>query len=290
MKNKVQIHKYKIDFDSSPNALTPERIIEGALIKYDGGHGCLQPWPSLGDNDLTFHLSSIIENNPTDQVLACLKCCRIDAEARIKGIDLFDGLNVPKSHFAVPYLEGREISTALKDEMKNFSHVKVKANNKINELAVYIENLPRHLSIRVDFNSSLEPSQLIEFTTSLSTNCLQRIDFIEDPFPYEPDMWKRHSEDSGVNFALDRGPKNANIGFAVRIWKPSVFCSEPVNMPICVTHNMDHELGKRYATYQSSVSKNAVTVHGTGSFDYSKNGTGLGMDEFLESLQWEDLK
>ena len=52
---------------------------------------------------------------------------------------------------------------------------------------------------------------------------------------------------------------------------------------------MDHELGRRYATYQSAIAGNAVSVHGTGTFDMSKNGHGLGMTEILDQLQWEEL-
>ena len=56
MKDKVQIHKYTNHFESPPNALSSSGTIEGALINHAGGYGCLQPWPSLGDDDLKYHL------------------------------------------------------------------------------------------------------------------------------------------------------------------------------------------------------------------------------------------
>ena len=289
MKDKVQIHRYTINFESSPNALTTESSIAGALIKYKGGHGCLQPWPSLGDDDLNFHLLSIIENRPTEQALACLKCCEIDSNARDMGIDLFRNLSIPKSHLTVPFSCDHNISTDIYEQSIGHSHIKVKGGNDIETLVNYLEKLPQHLSIRVDFNSSLEPNQLVKFTQNLSHDCLQRIDFIEDPFPYDPEAWKRFSELTRVNFALDRGPFDASIGFAVRIWKPSIFPAEPINAPVCITHNMDHELGRRYAAYQAGIIKSELTVHGTGNFESSKNGTGFGMDDYLESIVWGDL-
>ena len=290
MTDKVQVHRYTIDLESSPNALTTESSIDGALIKYEGGHGCLQPWPSLGDDDLNFHLSSIIENRPTEQALACLKCCKIDANARDMGIDLFRNLSIPKSHLTVPFSCDHNISTEIYEQSISHSHIKVKGGNDIETLVKLLEAFPLHLSIRVDFNSSLHANQLVEFTRALSHDCLQRIDFIEDPFPYDPETWKSLSELTRVDFALDRGPFDAAIGFAVRIWKPSIFSSEPINVPVCITHNMDHELGRRYAAYQAGIITNGVTVHGTGEFESSKNGTGLGMDDYLESIMWEDLK
>jgi O-succinylbenzoate synthase len=286
MKDKVQIHKYTTHFESPPNALSTAGLIEGALIRRDGGYGCLQPWPSLGDEDLNYHLQSIVKSDPTEQVLACLKCCEIDADARTRGIDLFNDLIIPRSHLSVPLFPIREIINGTRED---FTHIKVKGNNEVLKVAHYLEMIPEKISIRVDFNSSLSPNEFIEFTRELSPNCLQHIDFIEDPFPYDPNIWEQYSNQTGLNFALDRGPKDATLGFAVRIWKPTIFPQLPDSMPICVTHNMDHELGRRYATYQSAIIDNAVSVHGTGIFDELKNGYGLGMTEILEELQWEEL-
>tara|TARA_B110000438_G_C15771130_1_gene631926 strand:+ start:743 stop:1606 length:864 start_codon:yes stop_codon:yes gene_type:complete len=286
MKDKVQIHRYTTHFESPPNALTTSGIIEGALIRFGGGYGCLQPWPSLGDKDLNCHLQSIVKNDPTEQVLACLKCCEIDANARTKGIDLFHNLIIPRSHLSVSLFPTREVGNKIREDI---THIKVKGNNEVLKVAHYIENIPKEISIRVDFNSSLSPNEFINFTSELSQNCLHRIDFIEDPFPYDHHIWEQYSNQTGLNFALDRGPKDAAIGFAVRIWKPTIYSQLPDTIPTCITHNMDHELGRRYAAYQSAITENAISVHGTGIFDKSKNGHGLGMTEILDELEWEDL-
>ena len=52
---------------------------------------------------------------------------------------------------------------------------------------------------------------------------------------------------------------------------------------------MDHEFGRRYATYCASISNYSINVHGIGNFNHANNGYGLGMDDYLESLTWNDL-
>ncbi len=289
MKDRVQVHKYTKHFETPPNALTSSGIIEGALIKHMGGHGCLQPWPWLGDKDLNYHLQSIIKDEPTEQALACLKCCEIDANARSERIDLFNNIKIPRSHLLVSSLHAQNINDEIGEGFNDCSHIKLKGNHEVLKIAQYIEKIPENISIRIDFNSSLTPEQLVQFTQQLTPDFLQRIDFIEDPFPYEPIIWDHYSKLTGLKFALDRGPIDADMGFTVRIWKPTIVSQIPDIAPICVTHNMDHELGMRYAAYQASIINNTVTVHGTGTFDESKNGYGLGMAQILDELHWEEL-
>ncbi len=289
MKDQVQIHKYTKHFESPPNALSSSGIIEGALIRYRGGHGCLQPWPSLGDKDLNYHLQSVIKNEPTDQVMACLKCCEIDAKARFERIDLFNNIKIPRSHLSPPSFYTQDFNDKIGEEFNDCTHVKLKGNHEVLKISQYIEKIPENISIRVDFNSSLGPEQFVQFTQQLTPDSLKRIDFIEDPFPYEPRLWEQYSNLTGLRFALDRGPNDAEIGFAVRIWKPAIVSQIPDKTPTCVTHNMDHELGMRYAAYQSAIINNAVSVHGTGTFDESKNDHGLGMTQILDELLWEEI-
>ena len=129
----------------------------------------------------------------------------------------------------------------------------------------------------------------MDFNESLSSHTRNNIEFIEDPFPYDPDLWFQYQKQTGLNFALDRGPYNANKGFKVRIWKPVILYSVETTQPICITHNMDHEFGRRYAAYCASITNYSIKVHGIGDFNHNKNGYGLGMDDYLESLSWKDL-
>ena len=88
MKPIVKFHKYSLSFVNPPNAKTPSSTIKGALIMINGGYGCIQPWPTLGDKNLEYHLDSILSDTPSEIAQAAIKCCMIDSEARKKKFNL----------------------------------------------------------------------------------------------------------------------------------------------------------------------------------------------------------
>ena len=285
MKPIVKFHKYSLSFVNPPNARTPSSKIKGALIMINGGYGCIQPWPTLGDKNLEYHLDSILSETPSEIAQAAIKCCMIDSEARKNKFNLFESIKIPKHHLTLNHHEYDELNTSL---LNQFTHIKLKSDNNYNS-TIKIMNELMEFNFRIDFNNSLTPDQLIGFCDSLSRDLIERIDFIEDPFPYDQKLWNEYQDRTGINFALDRGPYNADKGFSVRVWKPLITPKVESNSPICITHNMDHELGRRYAIYCASVSKYCDDIHGTGEFNANNNGHGLGMDEYLKSLSWNDL-
>ena len=285
MKQTIKFHKYSINFDKAPNSQTPHGDIEGALIKMNNGYSCIQPWKTLGDNDLEYHLESISVNKPTGIARAGIKCCMIDGEARSNKVDLFKSLEIPRYHLT---LNSDDFSKIDLGTINGFTHLKIKSSKNFGNTLDLINKFSQ-FKIRVDFNESITPDQLIDFNESLSSHTRNKIDFIEDPFPYDPDLWCQYQKETGLNFALDRGPYNANKGFKVRVWKPVILPSVETIQPICITHNMDHEFGRRYAAYCASISNYSINVHGIGNFNHVNNGYGLGMDDYLESLTWNDL-
>ena len=285
MKQSIKFHKYSINFEKAPNSKTTNGEVEGALIKINGGYACIQPWITLGDNDLEYHLESIASNKPTDIAKAAIKCCFIDGKARSNKVDLFQSLTPPKYHLT---FNPDDLFNIDPNSINSFTHLKIKSNENFVKTLEIINKFSQ-FKIRLDFNESITPDQLIDFNESLSSHTRNKIDFIEDPFPYDPDLWCHYQKQTGLNFALDRGPYNAKKGFKVRIWKPVILSSIETIQPICITHNMDHEFGRRYAAYCASITNYSIKVHGIGDFNHNKNGYGLGMDDYLESLSWKDL-
>lgn len=283
----IQFHKYEKHFETPPNAKTDDIVIKGALLKYNFGYGCLQPWPTLGDENLKYHLNSIVNDTPTEMAQAALKCCEVDGRARREQINLFDSLDLPKYHQTLNCLDVLNIQIPNFDE---FTHIKIKCNNDINNIFEIIKKIYKNVIIRLDFNSCLTVEEFLEFISLLKSEHKSKIDFIEDPIPYDSFLWDDIQTKSGLSFAFDRGPLHAYSGYKTRIWKPTITPSEPKSFPLCITHNMDHELGMRYATYRAATSKYSSSIHGTGHFNLSQNGNGLGMDEYLESLQWDTLR
>ena len=267
----MEIWRYQQEFAAPPNASTAAGAIAGALVRAGGGVGCLQPWTSLGDEPLETHLNSIRDGAPTDLAQACLRCCEIDGEARAGGRWLFDGVAIPKSH---QLWSGG-------DPLPEGSLVKVKAP----EFTIPAAQFAR---VRVDFNASIDADGFLRWVDSLPGRVRDQIDFVEDPTPYEPSEWRRLSSESGLRLALDRGPADALEGFEVRVWKPALVADPPAGELFCITHNMDHEIGRRYAAYRAATFSAPLTECGLG-VEFPNNGSGLGCDALLDSLPWQPL-
>ena len=88
-------HEYSLTACGPLNARAAEVCRKGALIKTDeGGYGCIQPWPELGDATLQEELDALRKGNPLPLGIRALECARTDGEARAKGASLFDGLHI----------------------------------------------------------------------------------------------------------------------------------------------------------------------------------------------------
>ena len=66
MKQSIKFHRYSINFKKAPNSQTTNGDVEGALIKINGGYACIQPWITLGDNDLECCHAQIFLSMPFD--------------------------------------------------------------------------------------------------------------------------------------------------------------------------------------------------------------------------------
>ena len=93
------------------NARTPVGEIEGALLRHrDGGHACLQPWPTLGQGDLDASLALLCDGGDSPLLSAARRCIGADGAARRDGTSLFAGKIIPKSHLTVPRLGGLQLA------------------------------------------------------------------------------------------------------------------------------------------------------------------------------------
>ncbi len=272
----MEVWRYRHRFEAAPNAKVAAGEVEGALVRSGDGYGCLQPWPKLGDEPLEAQLEALRRGSPMPPGEACLRCCEIDSAARRERRELLSGLKVPASHLLV-----EEIGTGTLTRAAEVSLVKVKS-------AALVEALAGVARVRVDFNATLDADGFRRFAASLSEPARAKIDFVEDPVPYDPGLWEELQAESGLRFALDRGPADATRGFVVRVWKPALTPDPPTGDRFCITHNMDHELGRRYAAYRAATFSGELVACGLGETDWA-GGCGLGMDEELARLEWRAL-
>lgn len=272
----MQFFRYDMLMECPPNSRTVAGVIEGALIREGGGYGCLQAWPSLGDVPLEGQLEALRDGAPTALGKACLLCCEVDAAARRDGRSLFEGLELPPSHLLADRADDYTLRRAAAIGL-----VKVKRVELVAPLA-------RIARVRIDFNGSLDAGEFREFVAALDPPTRERIDFVEDPTPYDPQLWEALQDESGLRLALDRGPTDALRGFSVRVWKPACVALPPAGERFCITHNMDHDLGRRYAAYRAASFGGERVTCGLGQGNFG-GGTGLGLDDLLAALPWKAL-
>lgn len=250
----------------------------GALIRVDDGFADVHPWPELGDLPLNEQLAILARGETTSLTRASLEHARIDGDARRRGVSLFEGLTIPESHWPG------------NDPPPGFDTVKIKR----------VMPVPEHVRIRIDFNAKLSA---VEFLRIADTLPRERIDFIEDPCPYDPVVWRELREKTGLRLALDRFAGDADV----LVHKPALHTEWPVfEGEIVVTSYMDHPIGQFFAAYVAAT--HAVSAR-CGLFTHvlyepdafieriatdgarllPPDGTGVGFDDLLESLPWKKL-
>jgi O-succinylbenzoate synthase len=288
--------------------------IHGVILRHEDGVGCLQPWPTLGDEPLDHHLSELSRGRATPMVEAALQCCRVDGAARRTGINLFTDKSIPLSHATLP--DFPDDSTCSRLQQDGFTHVKIKVSGSDSSLAQKLEMLVgKGFLVRLDFNYASTETAFLAFTGRLSSEAKRAVDFIEDPFPYTADSWQAAEQTTGMTLALDR-LKTLTPGemigttpcspCSISVWKPAVENSARPAQRVVITSNMDHAIGQLYAAAMAArigtLERCGLLTHGLFAEDeffaqvkssgpalLAPSGTGLGFDDLIERLPWKRL-
>ncbi len=251
----------------------------GALIRVDAGFADVHPWPELGDAPLDEQIAGLSRGVTTPLTAASLRFAAIDAAERRAGRSVFEGLTIPPSHWPGA------------DPPAGFDTVKLKS----------IDRIPDHVRLRIDFNATLTPDEFVRIAATLPR---ERIDFIEDPCPYDAATWRDLRNRTGLRLALDRG--NGDEDVDVLVVKPAVQKILSSRAEIVVTSYMDHPLGQLCAAYAAASAGITTTcglvthvLYESDSFiermqiDGARlvppRGTGFGFDDLLEVLPWRRI-
>ncbi len=250
----------------------------GALIRVGSGFADVHPWPELGDAPLDVQRSMLARGETTALTRRSLELARIDGAARERGVSLFDGLTIPESHWPGS------------DPPPQFDTVKLKD----------IDRIPERVRLRIDFNARLTPEQFIMIAEGLPR---ERIDFVEDPCPYDPAVWSALREQTGMRLALDRFV--ADEGIDVLVVKPAIQDIPETNKEMVITSYMDHPVGQFGAAYFAALhparrcglfthvlypsNEFIERIRSDGPRLLPPEGTGIGFDDLLERLPWKKL-
>jgi o-succinylbenzoate synthase len=261
------------------SAIAAEGPRRGALIRVGGGYADVHPWPELGDAPLDDQLAGLRRGETTPLTASSLRFAAIDAAARRDGRSLFDGLTIPLSHWPGA------------DPPAGFETVKLKT----------LDVIPDHVRLRIDFNATLTPD---EFERIAATLPRERIDFIEDPCPYDAATWRGLRDRTGLRLALDRGSGTEDVD--VIVIKPAMQQIPRSDAEIVVTSYMDHPVGQLSAAYAAATARITTTCGLATHILYESDpfiermrldgarlvppgGTGLGFDDLLENLPWRRI-
>jgi O-succinylbenzoate synthase len=234
------IHRYTLKPRRALSALAGARPREGALLRAGDGFADVHPWPELGDAPLDEQLARLGRGETTPLTRRSLWF------ASVWKRDLFDGLTIPRSHWPGS------------DPPEGFDIAKIKMPGG---------TLPDRVRLRLDFNADADA-----FARLAPSLPRERIDFVEDPCPYDEETWRRLREETGMRFALDRAvavPTRARARararlfrragaatpYDVRIVKPAVEDVPKSDIPIIITSYMDHPIGQLHAAYVAANSK-----------------------------------
>jgi O-succinylbenzoate synthase len=319
---KIEFSLYQLEAKSSLNSRSQLSVREGALLKVCYRNGLIgyadcHPWVELGDLPLKDQLNHLSRRQLTPITRCSLFFARLDAEARAQGISLLEDKAIPSSHFLISNLFAcidKDLEHLIQ---QGFTHVKIKLGRQLNQEIDYLLNLfdGSSLKLRFDFNESLTEESFKVFLKAIE-KIKNQVDFIEDPFPFDPYSWQKIQSNNQISLACDRKMKVSLAwpeAAAILIFKPAIQLKDEVmevikDRKVIVTSYLDHPLGQLAAAYAASQLDSPLrNVHGLlshhcyqiNSFSHylswqgpqfsTPSGTGFGYDEQLNHLEWQTL-
>ncbi len=309
----------------------PSNERQGALIKIqwpDGlvGYGDLFPWTEFGDRPLNEHLYDVTKGRLSMLMEQTIWLARRDAVARIEKRHLLRGVPRVKNSFLIQ--DVTKFDEALLGDVKRlgYASVKIKCGRDLNREYALIDRMTRQMGflVRLDFGTKLDFPQFKEFAESIPEALRERIEYVEDPFPFEPRTWLEANK--LLPIAVDFEWRNINFSelkgvlpFKVVIIKPARLdipkTLEVINrwgLRMVITSSLDHPVGIMHAVAVAGEVKKSYPnmLLDCGCFshiEYQPNefsaelpkkgpiiseipGTGVGFDELLEKVTWVELR
>lgn len=279
----------------SPYTLKGKHVRHGALLRVqypDGktGYADLHPWPELGDEPLQEQYQKLTQGLLTNVTRRSLYFAKLDAQARAEGKLLLEGKSIPDSHYLAEI--GEEVPPG-------WHTIKVKVTpDRFTDLVAYLPAVSQ--KVRIDCGGKGDLSWLIRLKPFAD-----RIEFIEDPAPYNTGTWSQAIERYAIPFGIDRLHKEIleELPQCINIYKPAVEAYIPHDKTV-VTSYLGHPLGQVCAAYEASMIPNPLIAGLNSHLVYESNsfseqlsqgspaftvpqGAGFGFDDELEALKWQ---
>lgn len=242
-----------------------QTVRQGALLQVEFDEGTVgfadcHPWEEFGDLPLQAQLELLKNGKCTRLTARSLYFAKMDAKARQNKQNLLASRKIPMSHYLISQLDESCFDEIKMAWEKGFTYFKIKLGKEMAQEKQFLKEILNHwpnAKIRLDFNSKLNPEQLISFLDSV-TEYKKSIDFIEDPFPFHYPSWRKIQESFQISLAADEYYRDAYghpEAAQVIIMKPAVHTLKPVDtrQRLIITTYLDHPLGQISAAYMASL-------------------------------------
>ncbi len=213
----IEYHYFSWNFLSAPNLFNTQKSKSGLLFRIDKKYFLSYcPWEQFGDESLDEVLNSIRAKKKKpiwfENQLALSKIAENIVDRPFKNHDLNEG---------------------------NSSVVKIKADSDFDLLIKKIDkSVSKGQRVRIDFNNLLNKEDFEAFEKKMPSNLIDKIDYIEDPYPVEKD----ESYNTDISIACDRNPRVTDIA----IYKPAVDEIVETKKRIIYSSYMGHDLERYY--------------------------------------------
>lgn len=290
------------------------------------GYADIHPWVELGDAPIEKQILFLAAGQPTRLGSRSLALAKLDADIRATGKSAFENLKPPPLSHRLININDLTSEFLGKTQDQGFQMLKIKLNG---DLQINLHLLYQHalklsgFRLRFDANAQLTVRDYSEFCEKFPITLRERVEFIEDPIsPNDGENWMKLMKTSPFSLAIDRIDDSnlENVSAPWVILKPAVQTPAAVcdwarrtGARIAVTSYLDHPVGQvgaaLAAAQLSSGEENLKMVGACGlnshlSYEanafsealpssgpefYPPEGSGIGFDELLKRLPWEDI-
>lgn len=327
---KISYSPYTLKPVQHLSALAHQGDRYGVLLKVewpDGlvGYADLHPWTEFGDPTWEEQLAGIRQGHISTMLEQSIWMARKDAQLRQQAKNAFEGLTTVKNNYIISDIMTEPDSLVARLKSEGFETVKLKVGRDLQKEAELISLLGRDgaFKLRLDFNAVGTWQTYERFMSSLDKVALQRVQYVEDPFPFDPQAWTEAKRFAPI--AIDNEISKVDLKklkgkpFDVVILKPAKMdVSSTVqnciihDLKITVTSYMDHPVGVIHALAIASDLKKAhpqrildagcmtiklfqmdaysAEVVVSGPYLKRPPGRGIGFDQFLAKEPWTQVK
>ncbi len=327
---KISYCRYKLNpAVNLSNTVPAGRPSEGALLRvqwFQGpcGYSDCHPWPEFGDEPLDKQIELLSRGRLTALTEQSIWMAKRDAVLRREKLNALKIYARPKNHFLITdykIVTDWDLSQA---KLSGFGTIKVKLGREPEAEAEWLNRICKMFGfrIRADFNAKGDFSSFHNFMQKIAPYTKLRIEYIEDPMPYDIKAWREASDLAPL--AMDLESKKVNwevekLPFKHLVLKPAIQDVDVMmahcrikDLKVSISSYMDHPVGIVHAAYVASEIKKKYPatmidcgllsqkiyqfndfmahIEIQGPYLQGTKGTGIGFDDLLKQQAWVPLK